>query len=75
VVHEASTSSSSRGNYVYKSDFAHSAIGTYDALALASITIIRPSDWIVDSGAFRHVTGAAGEFSSYSSGLREHSEY
>jgi hypothetical protein len=66
VVDETSTSSSSKGNYAYKSDFAHSATGTYDTLALASIPTTRSSDWIVDSGASRHVTGVVGEFSSYS---------
>jgi hypothetical protein len=66
VVDETSTSSSSRGNYAYKSDFAHSATGICDTLALASIPITSSSDWIVDSGASRHVTGAAGEFPSCS---------
>jgi hypothetical protein len=65
VADETSTSSSSKGNYAYKSDFAHSAIGTCDTLALASIPITRSSDWIVNSGVSRHVIGAAGEFSSY----------
>ena len=36
-----------------------------DTLALASIPTTRSSDWIVDSGASRHVTGVAREFSSY----------
>jgi hypothetical protein len=66
VVDETSTSSLFRGNYAYKSDFAHSATGTCDTLALTSIPTIRSSDWIVDSGASRHMTGAAGEFCSYS---------
>jgi hypothetical protein len=66
VIDETSTSSSSRGNYAYKSDFAHSATSTCDILVLASIPTTRSSDWIVNSGASRHVTGAVGEFSSYS---------
>jgi hypothetical protein len=66
VVDETSTSSSSRGNYAYKSDFAHSATSTCDTLALASIPTTRSSDWIVNFGASCHVTGAAGKFSSYS---------
>jgi hypothetical protein len=66
VVDETFTSSSSRGNYAYKSYFAHLAIGTCDKLALASIPTTRSSDWIVDSGSSRHVTDAAKEFSSYS---------
>jgi hypothetical protein len=66
VIDETSTSSSSRGNYASKSDFAHSATSTCDILVLASIPTTRSSDWIVDSGASRHVTGAVGEFSSYS---------
>ena len=44
--------------------YAHSAAGIGDTHALASIPTTR-SPWIVDSGASRHVTGAAGEFSSY----------
>jgi hypothetical protein len=59
---DASTSSSSRGNIAC---FAHSASGIGDTLALASISTTRAPDWIVDSGASRHVTGAAREFSSY----------
>jgi hypothetical protein len=66
VIYQTPTSSSSRDNYAYKFNFAHSVIGTCDTLALASIPTTRSSDWIVDSGTSRHVTGAAGEFSSYS---------
>jgi hypothetical protein len=57
AVEDASTS----GNIA---SYAHSATGTCDTHALASIPTIR-SPWIVDSGASRHVTGTAGEFSSY----------
>jgi Zinc knuckle len=57
AVGDASTS----GNIV---SYAHPAIGTCDTHIVASIPIIR-SPWIVDSGASRHVTGTAGEFSSY----------
>jgi hypothetical protein len=66
VVNETSTSSSSRGNYDYKSYFAHSVTCTCDTLDLASIPTTRSSDWIVDSGTSHHVSGVAGEFSSYS---------
>jgi hypothetical protein len=52
------------GNCAYKSNFAQSATGTCDTLVLASIPTTRSSDWIVDSGVSRHVTGAAGEHSS-----------
>jgi hypothetical protein len=62
VLDDASTSASTRGNIA---SFAHSATGTCDTLALASISTSRSPDWIVDSGASRHVTGAAREFSSY----------
>ena len=62
VIDGASTSSSSRGNIA---SFAHSATGTCDTRALASISTTRSPEWIIDSGASRHVTGAAGEFSSY----------
>jgi hypothetical protein len=44
VVDKTSTSSSSMGNYAYKSDFAHSATGTCDTLALASIPTTRSLD-------------------------------
>jgi len=50
----ASISTGSKGNFA---SFAHTA--------LASIPTTRSPDWIVDSGATRHVTGAAREFSSY----------
>jgi hypothetical protein len=68
VVDKASTSSRSGDNYAYKSDFSHSATptGTCDTLTLVSISSTRSSDWIVDSGASRHVISAVGEFSSYS---------
>ncbi|XP_078162734.1 uncharacterized protein LOC144557937 [Carex rostrata] len=59
---DASTSTSSRGNFA---SLAHTATGTHDTFALASIPTTRSPDWIVDSGASRHVTGAVGEFSSY----------
>jgi hypothetical protein len=36
-----------------------------DTLALKAIPTTRSSDWIVDSGASRHVIGAAREFSFY----------
>jgi hypothetical protein len=62
VLDDVSTSVSSRGNIV---SFAHSATGICDTLALASISITRSLDWIVDSGASRHVTGATREFLSY----------
>jgi Zinc knuckle len=62
VLDDASTSASTRGNIT---SFTHSAISTCDILALASISTSRSPDWIVDSGASRHVTGAAREFSSY----------
>jgi hypothetical protein len=62
AIDDASTSSSSRGNIAF---FVHSASGIGDTLALASISTTRAPDWIVDSGASRHVTGAAREFSSY----------
>jgi hypothetical protein len=62
VLDDASTSASTRANIA---SFAHSATGTCDTLALASISTSRSPDWIVDSGASRHVTGAAREFSSY----------
>jgi Zinc knuckle len=62
VLDDASTSASSRGNIA---SFAHSATGICDTLALASISTTRSPDWIVDSGASRHVTGATREFSSY----------
>lgn len=55
-------STSSRGNFA---SYAHSAKGTHDTHALASISTSRSPEWIVDSGASRHVTGTASEFSSY----------
>jgi hypothetical protein len=66
VVDEASTSSSFRDNYAYKSNFVHSATDTCDTLALASIPTTRSPYWIVDYGASCHVTDAAEEFSTYS---------
>jgi hypothetical protein len=57
AVGDASTS----GNIAF---YAHSATDTCDTHVLASIPTIR-SPWIVDSGASRHVTGTAGEFSAY----------
>ena len=57
-----STSTSSRGNVA---SYAHSAKGTRDTHAFASISTSRSPEWIVDSGASRHVTGTASEFSSY----------
>jgi hypothetical protein len=62
VLDDASTSASSRGNIA---SFAHSATNICDTLALTSISTTRSPDWIVDSDASRHVTGAAREFSSY----------
>ena len=59
---DASTSTGSRGNFAY---FAQTATGTHDTRALVSISTTRSPDWIVDSGASRHVTGTVGEFSSY----------
>ncbi|XP_078158748.1 uncharacterized protein LOC144554299 [Carex rostrata] len=59
---DASTSTSSRGNFA---SLAHTATGTHDTFALASIPTTRSPDWIVDSGASRHVPGAVGEFSFY----------
>ncbi|XP_078152938.1 uncharacterized protein LOC144548118 [Carex rostrata] len=58
---DASTSFSARGNFASR---ALSTTCSCDTLALASI-LTRSPDWIVDSSASRHVTGAAGEFSSY----------
>ncbi|KAF9667772.1 hypothetical protein SADUNF_Sadunf15G0058200 [Salix dunnii] len=60
---DASTSTSSRGNFTF---YAHSAKGTHDTHALASISTSRSPEWIVDSSASRHVTGTTSEFSSYS---------
>ncbi|KAF9672574.1 hypothetical protein SADUNF_Sadunf11G0056300 [Salix dunnii] len=60
---DASTSTSSRGNFA---SYDHSAKGTHDTHALASISTSRSPEWIVDSGASRHVKGTASEFSSYS---------
>jgi hypothetical protein len=57
AVRDASTS----GNIA---SYAHSTTGICDTHTLASIPTIR-SPWIVDSGASRHVTGTAGEFSFY----------
>jgi hypothetical protein len=62
VLDDASTSASSRGNIA---SFAHSATNIGDTLALASISTTRSPDWMLDSGASRHVTGVAREFSSY----------
>jgi hypothetical protein len=66
VVDDASTSSSSKGNFSYQSSFAHSTIGTTigtrDTIVLSSISATRSLNWIVDSGASHHVTGAAGIF-------------
>jgi GAG-pre-integrase domain len=62
VLDDASTSASSRGNIA---SFVHSATSIGDTLALASISTTRSQNWMVDSGASRHVTGAAREFSSY----------
>jgi Retrotransposon gag protein/Zinc knuckle len=62
VLDDASTSTSTRSNIA---SFVHSATGTCDTLALASIFTSRSPDWIVDSGASQHVTGATREFSSY----------
>ncbi|XP_078169017.1 uncharacterized protein LOC144563418 [Carex rostrata] len=59
---DTSTSTVSRGNFA---SLAHTATGTHDTLALASIPITGSPDWIVDSGASSHVTGTVGEFSSY----------
>ncbi|KAJ9550922.1 hypothetical protein OSB04_014967 [Centaurea solstitialis] len=54
----ASTPSSSRGNMAtYANTCTH---------ALASIPTVRASEWIIDSGATRHVTGAHDEFLTYS---------
>ncbi|KAF9661127.1 hypothetical protein SADUNF_Sadunf19G0035400 [Salix dunnii] len=60
---DASTSTSSRGNFA---SYAHSAKGTHDTHALASISTSRSLEWIVETGASRHVIGTASEFSSYS---------
>ena len=62
MVDDTSTSSSPRGNFAC---FTQSATVVCDTLALASILTTRSPDWIVDSGATRHMTGAAREFSSY----------
>ena len=55
-----------KGNFA---TFAHSATGTHSATgiahALASIPPTRSLNWIIDSGASRHVTGASSEFTSY----------
>ena len=45
--------------------YARSTEGTGNTHALASISTTRSPEWIVDSGASRHVTGNASEFSSY----------
>jgi hypothetical protein len=62
VSEEASTSSFSWGN---TATYAHSTKGIDNTHALASISTIRSPEWIVDSGASRHVTGNVHEFSSY----------
>jgi hypothetical protein len=49
----------------YTATYADSTKDAHDTLALASISIIRSRTWIVNSGASHHVTGVAGEFSSY----------
>ncbi|KAJ6802344.1 uncharacterized protein M6B38_194815 [Iris pallida] len=60
---ETSTSFFARDNAAM---YAHpSAEGTDDSLALVSMSSLRSSDWIIDSGASRHVTGNASEFFSY----------
>jgi GAG-pre-integrase domain len=62
VSEEASISSFPWGN---TTPYAHSTKDIDNTHALASISIIRSSEWIIDSGASRHVIGNACEFSSY----------
>jgi hypothetical protein len=62
VSEEASTSSFLWGN---TATYAHSTKGTDKTHALASISTVRSPEWIVDSGASRHVIDNAREFSSY----------
>ncbi|KAK8940975.1 hypothetical protein KSP39_PZI010479 [Platanthera zijinensis] len=62
VIDDALIPASSRGNVA---SLAHSIIGTRETLALASISNTRSQDWIVDSGASRHVTGDVKEFLLY----------
>lgn len=52
---------STKGNIA---SYAHTDTGTH-VHALASIPSLRTSDWIIDSGASRHVTGAQNEFLTY----------
>ncbi|KAJ4737614.1 Transposon Ty1-H Gag-Pol polyprotein [Rhynchospora pubera] len=62
VTEDASTSFLPRGNIA---TYAHSTQGTSNTHALASLSTNRSPEWIVDSGASRHVTGNISEFSSY----------
>ncbi|XP_020240779.1 uncharacterized protein LOC109819453 [Asparagus officinalis] len=55
------TEETSKGN---SATYAHPIKCTDDIHALASMSPDRSSEWIVDSGASRHVTGNASEFSS-----------
>jgi hypothetical protein len=68
VMNKASTLSSSKNNYPYKFNFAHSAtnivICTCDILTLASISTTRSPDYIVHFSVSRHMTGTAESFFS-----------
>jgi hypothetical protein len=61
ITEEVFTHISSMGDFT---TYARSSTDTH-AHALASIPTIRASEWIVDSGASRHVTGAHHEFLTY----------